>query len=91
MPKLSHLLLPIEVRLSGREVWNRPPANSKALCKAWLNGKRLEPWAEPGSNSLVGQHVVREGLTNKTGLKRWSRRYKLVARAKHDRLNRFTE
>lgn len=38
-------------------------------------------------NSLVGKDMFPEGLTNKTSLTRWGRRWKLVAGAKDEQFN----
>lgn len=53
--------------------------------------QRHKSGAGPGgerheSNSLVGKKVVPERITNRTSLKQWTRRYKVVAVAKDERL-----
>lgn len=49
------------------------------------------PDAHQESKSFIGNNMAPEGLTNKTGFKQWSRRYKLVAGGEDERFKVLLE
>lgn len=66
--------------------WNRPLVRFRKQSRASLNG--IEHYE---SNSLVGNHVVPEVLTNTSSFKQWSHRCKLAVGAKGARFKVFLE